>query len=100
MRDKERQAEAQAEGGAGSMQGDVGLDPRTPGSHPGLKGGAQPLSHPGVQVFEGVCRRGEGNFRMSLQKKGTRPPSHRRRAKQGDGWICTKERSPSRSRFI
>ena len=30
------------------MQGaDVGLDPWSPGSHPGLKAGAQPLSHPG-----------------------------------------------------
>ena len=26
----------------------MGLDPGTPGSHPGLKAGAQPLSHPGV----------------------------------------------------
>ena len=25
----------------------MGLDPRTPGSLPGLKAGAQPLSHPG-----------------------------------------------------
>ena len=27
---------------------DVGLDPRSPGSRPGPKAGAQPLSHPGV----------------------------------------------------
>ena len=26
----------------------VGLDPRTPGSHPGPKAGAKPLSHPGI----------------------------------------------------
>ena len=32
-----------------SMQGaDVGLDPRTPGSCPGSKAGAKPLSHPGI----------------------------------------------------
>ena len=40
MRDteREREAETQAEGGAGSMQEpDVGLDPRSPGSRPGLK---------------------------------------------------------------
>ena len=27
---------------------DVGLDPGTPGSHPGPKAGAKPLSHPGI----------------------------------------------------
>ena len=51
MRDteKEREAETQAEGEAGSMQKpDVGLNPETPGSHPGLKAGAKPLSHPGI----------------------------------------------------
>ena len=26
----------------------VGLDPGTPGSHPGPKAGVQPLSHPGI----------------------------------------------------
>ena len=26
----------------------MGLDPRTPGSHPGLTAGAKPLSHPGI----------------------------------------------------
>ena len=31
-----------------SREPDVGLDPRTPGSHPELKADAQPLSHPGV----------------------------------------------------
>ena len=44
----EREAEAQAEGEAGSMQEpNVGLDPGSPGSHPGMKAGAKPLSHPG-----------------------------------------------------
>ena len=27
---------------------DVGFDPRSPGSHPGLKAGVKPLSHPGI----------------------------------------------------
>ena len=27
---------------------DVGLDPETPGLRPGLKAGAEPLSHPGI----------------------------------------------------
>ena len=26
---------------------DIGFDPGSPGSHPGLKAGAKPLSHPG-----------------------------------------------------
>ena len=48
LRDTEREAETQAEGEAGSMQEpDMGLDPRTPGSHTRLQAGAQPLSHRG-----------------------------------------------------
>ena len=47
----EREAEIQAEGEAGSMQGaDMGLSPGTPGSHSGLKAGAKLLSHPGVPM--------------------------------------------------
>ena len=49
MRDTQTEAEAQAEGEAGSMQGaDAGLDPRTPGSCPMPKADAQPLTHPGA----------------------------------------------------
>ena len=48
MRDTGREAEIQAEEEAGSMrEPDVGLDPRTPGSCPGPKAGAKPLSHQG-----------------------------------------------------
>ena len=47
MREREREAETQAEGEAGSTP-DVGLDPRTPGSRPGPKAGAKPLSHPEI----------------------------------------------------
>ena len=44
MRDTEhRQREKQAP----CRAPDVGLDPRTPGSRPGPKAGAKPLSHPG-----------------------------------------------------
>ena len=49
--EREREAETQAEGEAGSIpcrEPDVGLDPRSPGSHPELKADPQPLSHPGV----------------------------------------------------
>ena len=51
MRDTERETETQAEGEAGSRgDPDVGFDPRTPGSRPEPKAGAQPLSHPGVPI--------------------------------------------------
>ena len=47
---REREAETQAEGGAGSMhrEPDVGLDPGSPGLRPGPKTGAKPLRHPGI----------------------------------------------------
>ena len=49
----EREAETQAEGEAGSMhrEPDAELNPGTPGSRPGPKAGAKPLSHPGIPVF-------------------------------------------------
>ena len=47
---REREAETQAEGEAGSMhrEPDVGLDPGSPGSRPGPKAGDKPLRHPGI----------------------------------------------------
>ena len=47
---REREAETQAEGEAGSKhrEPDVGLDPGSPGSRPGPKAGAKPLRHPGI----------------------------------------------------
>ena len=50
---REREAETQAEGEAGSMhrEPDVGLDPGSPGSRPGPKAGAKPLRHPGIPPF-------------------------------------------------
>ena len=48
-RERERETETQAGGKAGSTQEpDMGLDPGTPGSHPGPKAGTKPLSHPGI----------------------------------------------------
>ena len=49
MRDteRERQRHRQREKQAPCREPDVGLNPGSPGSHPGLKGGAKPLSHPG-----------------------------------------------------
>ena len=48
--EREREAETQAEGEAGSMhqEPDVGFNPRSPGLHPGPKAGAKPLRHPGI----------------------------------------------------
>ena len=50
MRDteKERQRHRQREKQAPCREPYMGLDPRTPGSHPGPKADAKPLSHPGV----------------------------------------------------
>ena len=45
MRDTETQAEEKQ---APCGVPDAGLDPETPGSHPGPKAGATPLSHPGI----------------------------------------------------
>ena len=73
MRDREREAETQAEGEAGSMQEpDAGLDPGTPGSRPGPQAvlGAEPPGGPshvtfcaqsywagkGKQALPGICR--------------------------------------------
>ena len=67
-REREREAETQAEGEAGSMhwEPDVGFDPGSPGSCPGPKAGAKPLSHPGIpgSPFHGFYLlgwHGEGN---------------------------------------
>ena len=54
---REREAETQAEGEAGSMhrEPDVGFDPGSPGSRPGPKASAKPLNHPGVPFFFLIC---------------------------------------------
>ena len=48
--EREREAETQAEGEAGSMHGepDVGFDPGSPRSSPGPKRGTKPLRYPGI----------------------------------------------------
>ena len=52
--EREREAETQAEGEAGSMhwEPDVGFDPGSPGSRPGPKAGAKPLRHPGIPCLD------------------------------------------------
>ena len=46
----ERQRHRQREKQAPCRDPNVGLDPGTPGSHPGPKAGTQPLSHPGIPI--------------------------------------------------
>ena len=47
-RERERQRHRQREKQAPRREPDMGLDPWTPGSCPGLKEGSKPLSHPGI----------------------------------------------------
>ena len=56
--ERERGAETQAEGEAGSMhrKPDVGFDPGSPGWCPGPKAGAKPLRHPGIPNFHYLKR--------------------------------------------
>ena len=56
VRARERQRHRQREKRAPCREPDVGLDPRIPGSCPGLKAGATPLSHPGIPpTLESLC---------------------------------------------
>ena len=51
MRDRERQRHRQREKQAPCREPDVGLDPGSPGSHPGPKAVTKPLSHPGGPAY-------------------------------------------------
>ena len=46
--EKERWRHKQREKQAPCREPNAELDPRSPGSHPGPKAGAKPLSHPGI----------------------------------------------------
>ena len=48
MRDRERQRHRQREKQDPCREPGVGINPWTPGSHPGPKAGAKPLSHPRI----------------------------------------------------
>ena len=52
--EREREAETQAEGEAGSMhrEPEVGFDPWSPGTRRGPKSGAKPLRHTGIPQFD------------------------------------------------
>ena len=49
-RHTERQRHRQREKQSSCRETDAGLDPWSPGSGPGPKAGAQPLSHPGIPL--------------------------------------------------
>ena len=51
MRDRERQRHRQREKQAPCREPDMGLHPRSPGSHPGPKVALKPLSQPGCPEF-------------------------------------------------
>ena len=50
-KERERQRHRQREKKVPCREPDAGLNPRTPGSHPGPKTGAKLLSHPGTPAF-------------------------------------------------
>ena len=61
-RERERQRHRQREKQSPCREPNVGLDPRSPGSGPGLKAGAKLLSHPGCpkihflsEIFQEAC---------------------------------------------
>ena len=55
-RERQRHRQRQREKQAPCRKPDAGLSPGSPGSRPGLKADAQPLSHPGVlTTFSNLC---------------------------------------------
>ena len=70
MRDTEgeRQRHRQKEKQAPCREPDVGLDPRTAGSHPELKADTQLLSHPGVPPpsFKNTDQTSQGSLCLGI----------------------------------
>ena len=55
----------------------MGLDPGTPGSRPGLKAGAQPLSHPGIPLNKSILsqkKKLRGSLSKLMRDEGTVGP--------------------------
>ena len=78
---REREAETQAEGEAGSMhwEPDVGFDPGSPGSRHGPKAGAKPLRHPGIPscVLLRALTLIEPNLMIQIHQNLCRTPVHK-----------------------
>ena len=51
-KERQRHRQREREKQASCREPDVRLDPRTPGSHPGPKADALPLSHPGAPFID------------------------------------------------
>ena len=68
---REREAETQAEGEAGSMhrEPDVGFDPGSPGSRPGPKAGAKPLATQGSRFYLFIHERHKERQRHRQREK-------------------------------
>ena len=85
MRVRERQRHRQRKKQAPCREPDVGLDPGTPGSCPGPKVGAKPLSHPGIShctVYIKVKKKTEQYVVYNPSLYGNTPPFF---SKQVDG---------------
>ena len=76
MRDTERQAERhrQRKKQAPCWDPEAELDPRTPGSHPGAKAGAELLSHPGIPEI--VSSKTSFWTKMNFHDSSTLPHRH------------------------
>ena len=66
---RERQRHRQREKQASRRKPDVGLDPRTPGLHPGPKAGAQLLSHPGISISSILIKQSMIRYLLSLRQE-------------------------------
>ena len=67
-RERERQRHRRREKQAPCREPDVGLNPGTPGSRPGPKAGAKPLSHPGIPS-KGVLITRDRELKLNIQNK-------------------------------
>ena len=86
MRDRERQRHRQRGKQVPTREPDVGLDPRTLGSRPELKAGAQPLSHPGITNKQNLKKRKkEGRKEGRKERKGKERKGKERKGKERKG---------------
>ena len=76
--ERERQRHRRREKQAPCREPNVGLDPGTPGSHPGPKAGAQPLSHPGLPTWRHFDRVAAAAKKHTHTAAPPTPPGERR----------------------
>ena len=61
-RERQRHTGRERQKQAPCREPDAGLDPGTPGSHPGPKAGTKPLSHPGIPLPVGLIEQMDKSF--------------------------------------